>query len=145
MRSVAYVVSVSDGIAEIVLGRHLECKQCGGCIAAMGKNERRLEASNEIGAGVGQRVEIEVKPAIAVWAAFLMFVFPVVAALALGFAASYIAGSVGLRGDLFGIGVGTLGFICSFLILRHIEKSGRSRIPRIVKLLQDQDPAEGGC
>jgi sigma-E factor negative regulatory protein RseC len=145
MRSVAYVVSVSNGVAEIVLGRHLECEQCGSCIAAMSKQERRLEALNDIGAGVGQRVEIEVKPVLAVGAAFLMFVFPVVAALALGFAASYIAGYAGLPGDLFGIGVGTLGFICSFLILRHIEKSGRSRIPRIIKLLPDQDRPEGGC
>jgi sigma-E factor negative regulatory protein RseC len=145
MRSVAYVVSVSNGIAEIVLGMHLECRQCGGCLAAMSEKERRLEVSNDIGAGVGQRVEIEIKPAQAVGAAFLMFVFPVVAALALGLAASHIARSAGLPGDLFGIGVGALGFVCSFLILRHIERSGRSRIPRIVKLLRDQDRPEGGC
>ena len=145
MRSVAYVVKKGDGVAEVVLGRHLECKQCGSCIGAMSNKERRLEAINEIGAEAGQRVEIEIEPRHAVGAAFVMFVLPVISALGLGFAGSYLAGSIGLRRDLGGILMGTLGFVFAFLLLRHIENSGRGRIPRITRLIPGGDEPEGRC
>ena len=145
MRSVAYVVRKRDHVAEVVLGRHIECKQCGGCIGAMSSKERRLEAINEIGADVGQKVEIEIEPRHAVSAAFVMFVLPVLSALGLGFAGSYVAGLVGLRRDVGGIVAGALGVMLAFLLLRHLERSGRGRIPRITRLVPAGDEPEGRC
>lgn len=145
MRSVAYVTSIENGTAEVVLGKHIECKQCGGCAVAGGNKERRLKARNEIEAEVGQKVEIEIDPAHAVTAAFIMFVLPVIAALALGFTGSYLAGFLGWPRDAAGIGLGTVGFVCSFLLLRHIERSSSIGLPRIVKLVSEDQPPEGGC
>lgn len=139
------MVKKGDRLTEVVLGKHIECKQCGSCIGAMSNKERRLEAINEIGAEVGQRVEIEVEPRHAVAAAFLMFVLPVLSALGLGFAGSYLAGSIGLRRDVGGILMGTLGFVFAFLLLRHVERSSRGRIPRITRLIPDGDEPEGRC
>jgi sigma-E factor negative regulatory protein RseC len=145
MRSIAYVTGTRDGTTEVVLGRHLECKQCGGCAVVSGSKERRLRASNEIGARVGQKVEIEMDPRHAVGAAFVMFVLPVIAALALGYTGSYLAAAFGWPRDVMGIGLGAVGFVCSFLILRYIERSSRLRLPRIVRLVSEHQPPEGGC
>ena len=146
MRNSGYVVSVREDRAEVVLGAHLECKHCGACIAAVSEKERKLDAINEIGARAGQKVEIELKPGYAVSAAFLIFVLPVIAAIGGGFAGYSLGGALGLRPDLAGIGLGVLGLVMSFVLLRYIEKTGSAaRMPRIVGLITDDDPQEGEC
>jgi sigma-E factor negative regulatory protein RseC len=145
MKSVAYVVGVQGSTAQVVLGSHLECKQCGACIATLGNKERNLEAVNDIGAAVGQRVEVEIAPRHAVGAAFLLFVMPVISALVFGFVGAYLAARLGLRRDLGGIGLGIAGFSCSFLLLRYIDRTRKAGMPRIVKLLGGEEPPEGRC
>jgi sigma-E factor negative regulatory protein RseC len=145
MRNSGYVVSVAKDRAEVVLGAHLECKHCGACLAAVGNKRRTLDAINEIGAGIGQRVIIELKPGHAVGAAFLIFVLPVFAALGGGLAGYHIGELLGLRGDLMGIGLGSAALVLTFLLLKHIDRSSPAdRIPRIVELVSDRDPEEGG-
>jgi sigma-E factor negative regulatory protein RseC len=145
MRNSGYVVSVREDRAEVVLGAHLECKHCGACIAAISEKQRKIDAINEIGAGAGQRVIIELKPGRAIRAAFLIFVMPVFAALGGGFAGYHLGGLLGVRGDLAGIGLGSLGLVLSFVLLRHIERTGSAdRVPRIVGLIADDGPREGG-
>jgi sigma-E factor negative regulatory protein RseC len=145
MKSVGYVVGVGEGRAEVVLGAHKECRHCGACLAALDEKQRRLPALNDIGASVGQQVEIEIEPAHAVGAAFLMFVVPVVAAVGLGLLGAHAAGSLGLRRDFGGIGLGSVGLVCSFLLMRYVEKAScRSGIARIVRITDD-DSAEGGA
>jgi positive regulator of sigma E activity len=145
MRSIGHVVGVAEGRAEVVLGAHRECKHCGACLAALDEKQRTLPAVNQIGAAVGQCVEIEIEPAHAVGLAFLMFVVPVVAAVGLGLLGAHTAGSLGLRRDLGGIALGSVGLVCSFLLMRYVDKVAcRGGIARIVKIADD-DSAEGGA
>lgn len=146
MKSVGYVLRADENGAEVVLGAHHECKHCGACLASLDATQRKLKAVNKIGASEGQRVEIEIEPRHAVAAAFLMFVFPVVAAVGCGILGAHLAGMLGFRRDLGGIGLGSVGLACSFLLLRHVERmSSRGGIATIVKLIADEDSAEGGA
>ena len=145
MRNSGFVVSVTKDTAEVVLGAHLECKHCGACVAAASDKQRKLDALNEIGARAGERVIVELKPQHAVLAAFLIFVLPVVAALGGGFAGYRLAGTLGLRRDIVGVGLGAAALVLSFLLLRYVERTGQAaRMPRIVGLVTDHDPLEGG-
>ncbi len=145
MRNVGHVVRVREGSAEVVMGAHLECKRCGACMAGIEEKQRTLEATNGIGATVGQKVEIEIEPTQAVGAAFLIFILPLIAALLGGWAGYRLAGYTGLRADAGGIGLGVIAFIAAFALLRHIDRlrSG-ALIARIVKLVPEEDLLERG-
>jgi sigma-E factor negative regulatory protein RseC len=146
MKSVGYVIRTDEHGTEVVLGAHHECKHCGACLASIDATQRRVKAVNKIGASKGQRVEIEIKPRHAVAAAFLIFVVPVVAAIGCGILGSHVAETLGLRRDLGGIGLGSAGLVGSFLLLRYVERvNSRVGIATIVKLITDEDSAEGGA
>lgn len=146
MINTGYVISVRDDMAEVLLGAHLECKRCGACMASLSDKDRKIEVLNEIGASVGQKVEIEVKAKFAVGAAFLIFLVPVIAALGGGVAGYHLGPRVGLRGDVFGLCVGGVALALCLLLLRHVEMAGTpGRNARIVRLADDEDSREGGC
>jgi sigma-E factor negative regulatory protein RseC len=114
-------------------------------MAGIEEKQRTLEATNGIGATVGQKVEIEIEPTQAVGAAFLIFILPLIAALLGGWAGYRLAGYTGLRADAGGIGLGVIAFIAAFALLRHIDRlrSG-ALIARIVKLVPEEDLLERG-
>ena len=139
------MVSVDEGVAEVELGMHLECKRCGACMVALSSKERKLKVLNEIGALVGQKVEIEVKPKVAIGAAFLVFVLPVLAMLGGGVAGYRLGQSLGLPAEISGVCLGGLTLVLSFLLLRHVEMGGSTEgIARIVRLGTAEDSREGG-
>jgi sigma-E factor negative regulatory protein RseC len=145
MLNTGYVVKVKPGQAEVLLGKHAQCVRCGGCLAAADDRGRRIEAANDLGAGVGALVEVEISPGRLVGAAFLMFMLPVFIALAAGYAGYRLALATGLPITPTGVGLGVVGFIGSFLILRSAERaSAKSGLPRIVRILGDDEP-EGRC
>jgi sigma-E factor negative regulatory protein RseC len=145
MRTIGNVVSVSENSAQVVLGVHTECRHCGACAAGLEDRQRTVEAANAIRAAVGQRVEVEIEPAHAVGAALLIFIMPLVVALAGGLGGYRLAAYLGLRADVCGIGLGVVAFIAVFVLLRHIDRlrSG-ALIARIVRLVPDEDLPEGG-
>jgi sigma-E factor negative regulatory protein RseC len=109
MRNVGYVVNLKENLAEVMLGRHAECKSCGACLASMDQKQRKLVATNHMGARAGQRVEVEIRPIHAVGAAFLIFIVPVIAALGAGFLGYRIFQSIGWPATAGAIGLGCLG------------------------------------
>jgi sigma-E factor negative regulatory protein RseC len=146
MRNVGYVVNLKEDLAEIMLGRHAECKRCGACLASLDQKQRKLLAENGIGARAGQRVEVEIRPIHAVGAAFLIFIMPVISGLAGGFLGYRISQSIGWPVTAGAIGLGCLAFASSFLLLRSVERAGsQARLATIVRILPDEDAAEGRC
>jgi sigma-E factor negative regulatory protein RseC len=145
MRNHGYVVSLREKVAEVVLGGHAECKHCGACLAALDEKRRTLPASNEIGARVGQKVEVEIAPGRAVTAAFVLFILPLVAAFVGGWGGYRLGPGLGLPAAAGGVGFGLAGFVLVFVALRHLEKAGgRESIARIVRIDEDDD-SEGVC
>ena len=145
MRSIGYVGKVESGSAEVLLGKHAQCAGCGACIAASDTRERKIAAANGIGAAEGDRVEIEISPGRLVVAAFMMFILPVISALAGGYAGYRLAGNLGVPPVLAGIVSGCLAFAGSFLLLKGAERAGRKAgLPRIIRIL-NKDETEGRC
>ncbi len=143
MRNLGLIVSTRDGIARVILGPHVECNKCGACLAALDNKARTIDALNSIGAKVGQRVEIEIKPSHAVGIAFLIFVLPVVVAIIAGLFGLRLGEALGLRGDYFAMGFGAGGFVGSMLVLRLIDRRlGKRNMPVVVNLAEE--PRQGG-
>jgi sigma-E factor negative regulatory protein RseC len=145
MRSIGFVSKVKPGVAEVLLGKHAQCVGCGGCMAAADDRDRRIEAANDLGAPVGAQVEIEISPGRLVAAAFLLFLLPILVALAGGYAGYSLARWIGVSPTLMGIGLGCVGLVGSFLLLRRADRAGgRAGLPRIVRIVEDEQP-EGRC
>jgi sigma-E factor negative regulatory protein RseC len=145
MRQVGYVVAVAEGVARVALGEHLECNKCGACLATMGKKRKEIKVKNGIGADVGDRVEVETAPGFTVAAAFLLYIFPIIAAGAGALAGYRLLPAAGL-GETAGAGVTAAVFFGgSLLLLRHAEKVYFSRrMPNIVYVLDAGTREKGG-
>ncbi|HEC82937.1 MAG TPA: hypothetical protein ENI46_00445 [Firmicutes bacterium] len=142
MRSLGLVVGTKDGIARIALGPHVECSKCGACLAALDNKARTIEAVNEAGAKIGQRVEIEIKPSQAVATAFLIFVLPLVAAIGAGYLGLGVGEAFGVMPDYVAIIFGIAGFVGSMLILRFVDRRYAKRMPVVVRIAEES--LEGG-
>lgn len=70
------VIIETDGkIAKVRVGRHENCTACGACASA--KNVV-IEARNEVGAKIGERVKFIAPKENIILGAFMVFVFPLV-------------------------------------------------------------------
>lgn len=145
MRTIGYVHKTEPGSTEVLLGKHAECAGCGACIAASDTRERKIAATNDIGAVEGDRVELEIPPGRLVAAAFMMFILPVIAAMGAAYLGYRLGQALGFPPVAGGIALGCLAFAGSFLLLKGVEKAGREAgLPRIIRIL-NQDKTEGRC
>jgi sigma-E factor negative regulatory protein RseC len=145
MRSIGYVGKIGPDSAEVLLGKHAQCSGCGACIAASDTRERKIAASNDAGAAEGDRVEIEISPGRLVTAAFMMFILPILLALAGAYVGFRLGPGLGLPAAAAAIVLGCLAFTGSFLLLKGAERAGRrAGLPRIVRIL-NEDETEGRC
>lgn len=101
-----------------------ECETCAGrsgCHALSGEG-RLIEVLNEVGATVGQRVELGLRPAAVVTASFLMFILPALAFL-LGIAIGYLfAESQGWPSQQWiGLITGAFAFCLVLVVLRLLS------------------------
>jgi sigma-E factor negative regulatory protein RseC len=144
MRQVGYVVAVGEGVAEVALGEHFECNKCGACLATMGKKRKEIRVTNGIGADVGDKVEVETAPGFTVAAAFLLYIFPIVAG-AVGALVGYRWLPAAGLGDTVGAVIMAAVFVaCSLVALRYIDRVYFSRqMPNIVSVLFTGDSNEG--
>jgi sigma-E factor negative regulatory protein RseC len=144
MRQVGYVVAVGEGVAEVALGEHLECNKCGACLATMGKKRKEIKVINGIGADVGDRVEVETAPGFTVAAAFLLYIFPIVAG-ALGALAGHRWLPAAGLGETAGAVIMAAVFVaCALLVIRYVDRVYFSRqMPNIVSVLVTGDSNEG--
>lgn len=67
------IIEINDKIASVRVGRHENCTACGACASA--KNVI-VEANNDIGAKVGERVKFILPKENILVGAFIVFVFP---------------------------------------------------------------------
>jgi sigma-E factor negative regulatory protein RseC len=145
MRSIGYVAKVEKDHAEVLLGKHAQCAGCGACIAASDTRERRIRTASASGVAEGDKVEVEIPPQGLVAAAFLLFILPVIAALAGAYIGYRLAASLDVPPPVAGIALGCIAFAASFLLARSVGKAGRvGGLPRIIRIL-DVDETEGRC
>lgn len=144
MIQVGYVIAVEEGVADIALGEHLECNKCGACLATIGKKRKSIKAANGMGADIGDRVEVETPPGFTVAAAFVLFIFPVLAAIAGAIAGRGWLPAVGLGGTAGAVVMAAVFFAFSLVVIRYIDRVYFSRqMPKIVNVLLKEESKEG--
>jgi sigma-E factor negative regulatory protein RseC len=133
LEQIGVVNKVYNNIAQVQIKRTTacggKCGECGGCEVT----SQKVEALNTVGAKVGQVVQMEMNDTQILFAAFLVYIIPLVM-LFIGYLAGYSVFS-----SEFAAGVsGVLLLIISFLVLRKMDKklarSGKYQI-KITKIL----------
>ncbi|MCG8502644.1 MAG: SoxR reducing system RseC family protein [Firmicutes bacterium] len=117
MQQVGVITEVHNNKAIIQIKRATacggECHKCSGCETTL----QKVEARNGIEAKVGQTVQLEMKDSTILFAAFLVYIIPLVM-LFIG----YGAGSALFADDLIGGFCGVLFMGMSFWVLKRKDK-----------------------
>ncbi len=117
------VVAVDGLIAKVKTSRHNNCENCGAC---PGNSAIVLDAQNPVGAKAGQRVEIEIREAGMLKAAFVVFLLPLMAVFAGVMAAGYVAEHLGY--SVFGLQLtgGLLALALALAYVKYFDRSAQS-------------------
>ena len=102
---------LANNMAEVVVTRSTACgSNCGNCESCIFQSEIKTVAKNLINAGPGQRVVIESKSSRIYGAALMVYILPMVLALA-GYFIAYAAGAAEglcILGSFLGLGLGAV-------------------------------------
>lgn len=104
--------------ATVKVGRHEECSACGACA---GSRQLTVEAVNEIGAALGQRVKFSMQEQHMLKGAFIVFMLPLLLAGAGGIA-GWQLGYGGEAEDLYPATLAFLGFCLGAGIVKWYDK-----------------------
>jgi len=103
---------VKEDIAEVSFSPKSACAKCGLCHRASG-GEMVILALNEIGAKIGEGVEVEIPEVQFIKSSFLIFIFPIISLIVF-----YLIGFV-ISGDQ---GVGALSSILGLILAAFLLK-----------------------
>ncbi len=122
-----------SNLAEVICEPNQACEKCKGCSMA-GSGEIIVQAANEVGAKVGDRVEIDVPEAEGIKAALIIFIFPIIGLLVGYFIAQRFSEteSAGVLGALMFMAL-------TFLVLNLYDRYIRSKNKCIAKITKIND------
>ena len=115
------VVSTKDGFATIRMQKGDACKDCNIC-ESYGEGFRSIEAVNDVGAEIGDQVEVEIKSSNLLKYSFLVFIFPVLMMIGGYFAGISLIKNGGSNED-YGILGAFTGLLLSFVLIKVIDKA----------------------
>jgi sigma-E factor negative regulatory protein RseC len=115
MRETGIVISADGELVKVQMSRGERCEGCNAC-HTIGSNLMEVEAQNELGAKVGDVVEIYVEPAQLLSHSFILFIFPILMMIAGYFVVSYIGKGRGASGEGYGI-LGAFSFLLLSLLV----------------------------
>lgn len=117
-------MEVSNGMAKVQASRHSDCENCGSC---PGNNAIVVDALNPIGAQRGQRVAIEVKQVNMLKAAFIVYMLPLIAAVAGVVAGTYLANAQQVAEAMwYQVSGGIIAFGVSLIYIRYFDRNART-------------------
>ncbi|SHI51954.1 positive regulator of sigma(E), RseC/MucC [Geosporobacter subterraneus DSM 17957] len=129
--------------ARILMTKHAACGDCGACQHGKENMTLTIAAINEVGAEVGDMVEVNMETQDVLGAAFIIYVIPLIV-MVLGIGGSgYLLKQMGYRGnvELYAAFIGFLIMALSFMIIRMFEKrfrANRKYIPEITRIMNRQ-------
>lgn len=103
-------------VAEVICEPNDACEKCKGC-AMSSSGEIIVRAKNSIGAGAGDRVEIEIPEGEGIRAALMVFILPVI-----GLLAGYFFGKNLFLSESYGIIFALVFMALTFLALSVYDK-----------------------
>lgn len=118
------VLEVVGNIAKVKASRHSDCENCGSC---PGNSAIVVEALNPVGAKRGQRVAIEVKEVNMLTAAFIVYILPLIMAVAGAFTGNYLAVQQYASNPLwYQIVGGVIAFGLSIIYIKYFDRNART-------------------
>lgn len=142
MKQVAVVSGQVGEKLEISVKRNSACASCGACKMSCDSRGLTLLADNEIGAKVGDQVEVDMETPNVLGAAFIIYTIPLVALVAGVLLGNQILKMVGYAGNLEmgSILVGFLFLAVSFLGIKVCEpkfRDSKKYDPKIVSIINE--------
>lgn len=127
------VLEVNQEIATVKISRHSECSNCGAC---PGDSAIILEAIDTVGSKTGQRVLIQSKETNMLLAAFLVYIFPLLA-VGIGVAIGYGMTSLFTVSSTLLMTLGGVIFgLAAIVIVKRLDLSLQSEKPMIIKTIK---------
>ena len=129
------VIEVIDNIANIKVGRHSDCSNCGAC---PGSDSVIISANNKIGAKVGDKVTFEMREDNVLKGAFIVFVLPLIIAFIGVLLGRFIGKYMGFNINVSQITGGITAFLLSMIFVKLFDRaattSEKSK-PEIISIL----------
>jgi sigma-E factor negative regulatory protein RseC len=129
------VLEVNGRTARVKASRHSDCENCGAC---PGNQAIVVEALNAAGAKPGQRVAIEIQEVNMLKAAFVVYMVPLLAAVAGALAGNYASVCLGTGSMPAAITGGVVFFALAIWYIRYFDHAARTderMRPVIVEIL----------
>lgn len=138
------VIILEGDFAQVRMQRTAACEQCGMCgISTLNHVEPVIvRARNDIRAGVGDWVRVQIKPQQFLSAVSVVFLLPLGGAFLGYVVASFLAARLGLRSVLTGVAGLLVGFWLSYQRIKAVDRALRSNedaAARIVEVVTTQD------
>jgi len=117
------VIKVNDeeGTVTVKVGKHEECSACGACA---GSRQLTVEAVNELGAALGQRVRFSLQEQHMLKGAFIVFLLPLIFAGLGGFLAGW---ELCEENEIYAAYGAALGFFAGGLFIKWYDKRASDR------------------
>ncbi|KAF5084915.1 SoxR reducing system RseC family protein [Acetobacterium wieringae] len=129
------VIETSENKAKVKASRHGDCENCGVC---PGDNAMVVEVQNLIGAKVGQRVAFEIQEANMLWAAFVVYLLPLLALFVGALGGGILGTNLGQPVLAFQIVGGSVFFTVAVIYLKRYDQAVKKNdklLPVITKIL----------
>lgn len=124
MKETGLVVGVHENNATVKIERRSACGSCKGCrLGTSDETFMNIEVSNEVGAMVGDIVEVDMETTNVLLAAFIMYGIPLIALLTGIFVSYGLSRLVGYTSDAIHMLFGILTMIIAFFLIRRNEKN----------------------
>ena len=145
MNQRGYVIELVDGTtAKIKMQKHSACAACGKCASSTDKKDIIVEGDNNIGAKVGDYVEVNMDSVNVIKAAAIVYIVPLIALLG-GTIISYGIFNfidIGMNKEVLSGFVGIVLTIISYLLIKSKDRKfreSRNYIPIITKVINTID------
>ncbi len=144
MNQVGKVSEILDGNkARILMTKHAACGDCGACQHGKENMTLPIAAINEVGAEIGDIVEVNMETQDVLGAAFIIYVIPLFLLIVGVGGGGYLLTRMGFIGnvEVYSAGIGFILMALSFMTIRLFEKKFRANvkyIPEITKIMNRQ-------
>jgi len=126
MKEIGKVIKVEEGQATVIINRSTACGQCGACQVGREKLEMVMTADNNVGAQVGDEVEIDLENVNFLTATAIAYGFPLLALITGIFGGYYGILALGLgdkSAQAFGALFGLVALAISYGVIKFKEES----------------------
>lgn len=144
MNQKGFIIEIVDNkTAKMVMQRHSACASCGKCAKLSSETQDLVvEVDNQVGAKVGDHVEVSMESVNVLKATMLAYLFPLVGLLLGTTITYYVLTAIKYSGQIELIS-GVVGLLCTALIYLYLRmndkkfRDSRQYIPVVVRVIAD--------